>query len=264
MHEHDLSVAIEAARWGAAVVKETFGSVIGAEFKGNANPVTEVDRNSEDRILAVIRQHFPGDSVMAEESGGSVWDRGRVWLVDPLDGTVNFIHAIPHVSVSVALWIDGRPAAAVVIDVTRGEEFAATTDGGCRSGPDRVSVSLQTELHHSLIATGFAYDRNLHGASYAENLGNVLIRAQGVRRFGSAALDLGWVACGRYEGYWEFGVKPWDAAAGILLVAEAGGIVTNHHGDPYQLGESGIVASNGAIHDDLLAAVRIALPPHIR
>ncbi len=188
---------------------------------------------------------------------------GRVWLVDPLDGTVNFIHGIPHVSVSVALWNDAVPVAAAVIDVMRGEELTASEGGGAFSGSNPIAVSSQPAMSHSLIATGFAYDRNTHGVAYAANLGEVLTRAQGIRRLGSAALDFGWVAAGRYEGYWEFGLQPWDAAAGILLVTEAGGKVTNHRGEAFRLGDAGVVASNGLIHEDFVAAIRIALPPHI-
>jgi myo-inositol-1(or 4)-monophosphatase len=263
MYQKEVWVALKAARAGASVVRHAFGSNLDTLFKGDADPVTEIDHASEEHILNVLRHNFPDDSILAEESGGTGWDKGRVWLVDPLDGTVNFIHAIPHVSVSVALWNDGSPAVAVVIDVIRGEELTASEGGGAFSGANPMVVSPQPDLSHSLVATGFAYDRNVHGRAYAENMGHVLTRTQGIRRFGSAALDFGWVAAGRYEGYWEFGLKPWDAAAGILLVTEAGGRVTNHRGDAYRLGEPGVVASNGLVHDALVAAVNIAPPDHI-
>jgi myo-inositol-1(or 4)-monophosphatase len=264
MYQKEVWVALKAARAGAAVVRQAFGTNLDTQFKGDANPVTDIDHAAEEHVLNVIHHHFPEDSVLAEERGGGAWETGRVWLVDPLDGTVNFIHAVPHVSVSVALWCDGNPAAAVVIDVMRGEELAASKGGGAFSGSNPITVSTQTALSHGLIATGFAYDRNIHGRAYAENMGHVLTRVQGIRRLGSSALDFGWVAAGRYEGYWEFGLQPWDAAAGILLVTEAGGTVTNHRGEPFRLGDSGVVASNGWIHDDLLAAVQIAPPDHVR
>lgn len=264
MYQKEVWVALKAARAGAAVVRQAFGTNLDTRFKSDANPVTDIDHAAEEHVLNVISHHFPDDSVLAEERGGAAWNSGRVWLVDPLDGTVNFIHAVPHVSVSVALWCDGSPAAAVVIDVMRGEEITASKGGGVFSGSNPIAVSTQLELSHSLIATGFAYDRNVHGGAYAENMGHVLTRAQGIRRLGSSALDFGWVAAGRYEGYWEFGLQPWDAAAGILLVTEAGGRVTNHRGGAFQLGDSGVVASNGWIHDDLLAAVQIGPPDHIK
>lgn len=259
----DLDVAIDAARTGAAVVHAALGSVVGTRFKSDANPVTEVDHEAEEAIIAILRQLRPDDAVLAEESGGSGWERGRVWLVDPLDGTVNFIHGIPQISVSVALWIDGHPAVGVVRDVTRNEEFTAQAGAGAFLNHEPLRVSPEGSLEQSLIATGFPYDRNIHGQAYAENLGMVLTRVQGIRRLGSAALDLAWVACGRYEGYWEFGIRPWDTGAGVLLVAEAGGLVTNHRGSRYRLDDAGIVASNRAIHDDLLRAVRLAMPAHI-
>lgn len=272
MYEKELWVGLKAARAGAAVVREGFGTSVITEFKGEADPVTAIDRSSEQHVLAVIRHHFPNDHVLAEESAARAkgswehgsWERGRVWLVDPLDGTVNFIHAIPHVAVSVALWVDGQPAAGVIIDVMRGEELTASIGGGAFSGGNPIRVSPQPILSHSLVATGFAYDRNHHGLAYAENMGQVLTRAQGIRRFGSAALDFAWVACGRYEGYWEFGLKPWDMAAGVLLVAEAGGRVSSHIGAPHLLGDAGVVASNGAIHDELIGAVSVAVPRHLQ
>jgi myo-inositol-1(or 4)-monophosphatase len=264
MYSKEVWVALKAARAGASVVREAFGSNLDTQFKSDANPVTDIDHASEAHVLNVIRHHFPDDEVLAEESGGTAWDTGRVWVVDPLDGTVNFIHAIPHVSVSVALWIGGRPVAAVVIDVMRGEELTASEGGGTFSGSNPVAVSKQPAMSHSLVATGFAYDHNLHGIAYAGNMGQVLTQVQGIRRLGSAALDLGWVAAGRYEGYWEFGLQPWDAAAGLLLVTEAGGVVTNHRGGPFALDDAGVVASNGLIHADLLDAVQLGPPDHIR
>ncbi|MGH8957251.1 MAG: inositol monophosphatase family protein [Acidimicrobiia bacterium] len=258
----DLDVAVDAARTGAAIVYAAFGSIVGTRFKSDANPVTDVDNQAEEAIIALLRRLRPRDAILAEESGGAGWDEGRVWIVDPLDGTVNFIHGIPHVSVSVALWIDGRPSVGVIEDVTRHEEFIAQTGLGSTIEADPIEVSKEQRLKQSIIATGFPYDHNLHGEAYAENLGKVLTRVQGIRRLGSAALDLAWVACGRYEGYWEFGIRPWDTGAGVLLITEAGGTVTNHLGKPYRLDDAGLVVSNGSIHADLLAAVGLSIPGH--
>ena len=217
MYQKEVWVALKAARAGASVVRQAFGTSLDTQFKSDANPVTDIDHAAEDHVLNVISHHFPDDSVLAEESGGSAWEHGRVWLVDPLDGTVNFIHAVPHVSVSVALWCDGRPAAAAVIDVMRGEEIIASEGGGAFSGsnpmavshanrpvpqPDRDRICLRPQRSRRCL-------RREHGQRPD--------RVQGIRRLGSSALDFGWVAAGRYEGYWEFGLQPWDAAAGILL-----------------------------------------------
>ncbi|CAN5222634.1 inositol monophosphatase family protein [soil metagenome] len=251
----ELDVAIDAARIGAAVVQKALGTAITAEFKSDANPVTIVDQEAEAAIVEVISRWRPMDSVLAEEGGGSGWDQGRVWIIDPLDGTVNFIHAIPHISVSVALWIDGHAEVGVVLDVGRSEEFTARRGDGAWLNQTRLSVSTEAKLAASLVATGFPYDRNIHGRTYAAVLGEVLTRVQGIRRFGSAALDLAWVACGRFEGYWESGIQPWDAAAGVLLVAEAGGTVTDLHSLPHRLDAPVIVASNGRIHNELLDAI---------
>jgi myo-inositol-1(or 4)-monophosphatase len=296
VYEQELMVAGEAARAAAAVVLRGFGKATTTEFKGDANPVTAIDRAAEVAALAVIRASFPADAIVAEESADFMehpWEQGRAWLVDPLDGTVNFIHSVPQIAVSVALWVQGQPATAVIRDVITGEEFTAVRDGGAWRSPPRASstgrkagvgvgrrkaddgggwrpvrdtdprrlaVSNEKELAASLLATGFPYDRNQRGAVYARNLGDVLTRSQGVRRFGSAALDLAWVADGRYDGYWEFGLSPWDAAGGVLIVAEAGGRVSTADGDDYRLGAWGLVASNGRVHDDLLAAIQISMP----
>ena len=252
----DLAVAQEVGRAGAALVRQAIGQRVEAQFKSDANPVTEIDQAAERAMLEVLRRLRPRDAVLAEESGGDDWSSPRIWLIDPLDGTVNFIHGIPQVAVSVALWDQGVPQAAMIIDVHRHEEFTAVAGEGAQLNGSRLSVSAEAELGRAIIATGFPYDRDVHGREYARTMGEVLIRSQGVRRFGSAALDLAWVACGRYEGYWESGIQPWDAGAGVLLVTEAGGTVTNGDGGPHRLDDPVIVVSNGLIQADLLEAVR--------
>jgi myo-inositol-1(or 4)-monophosphatase len=251
----DLDVAVDAARAGAAVVGKAFGAPVDTQWKSDANPVTEIDRNAEAAIIEAISRFRPNDGFLAEETGGQGWVEGRVWIIDPLDGTVNFIHGIPHVSVSVALWVDGVPEVGVIYDVSRNEEFYGARGRGAWLNHEKIAVSAQSTFGESLLATGFPYDRNLHGRKYAAVLGEVLTRAQGIRRFGSAALDLAWVACGRYDGYWETGIAPWDSAAGVLLVHEAGGTVTNFEGASHRLDDSVIVTSNGLIHQALLDAI---------
>ena len=233
-------------------------------MKGVVDPVTAVDDAAEAAIFAAIEELAPGDSVLGEESGGSGWDSERVWIVDPLDGTVNFVHGIPHFSVSVAVWEDGEPRAGAVIDVMRGELFTAARGEGAWLNGKPMSVAAGREIGSAVIVTGFPYDRRGNAEAYARVVGKVLEQVQGVRRLGSAALDLAWVACGRYDGYWEYGLGPWDAAAGMLMVEEAGGTVTDHLGDRYRLDSRTIVAAAPAILGPLRETVAANLPDHLR
>lgn len=250
----DLEVALEAARAAGRIVSEA-GMPSGPEFKGRVNPVTEVDRAAERAITAILRARRPDDSILAEESGGARWDRGRVWIVDPLDGTVNFVHGVPQVAVSVALWVDGEPLIGTVLDVWKDEMFAAVRGGGATLGGRPIAVSSTSALSDALVGTGFPYDRQERAEFYAGVLGRVLARARGIRRIGSAALDLCWVAMGRFDAYWEYGLAPWDAAAAILVVTEAGGRHSATDGGPWTLGLSGLVASNGLVHRAMIDAV---------
>lgn len=252
----DLDVALEAARAGAEVVRAAFGKTADARFKTSAvDPVTETDKAAETAILDVIGWRRPDDVTLSEESGGAGWDGPRVWITDPLDGTVNFIHGFPHVAVSVALWDKGLPIAGVVIDVVHREEFTAVTGGGAFLNGEPIRVSDQTELVRSLIVTGFPYDRRENADRYTRVLKRVLSSIQGIRRTGSAALDMCYVACGRVDGYWEYGLGPWDAAASLIAVAEAGGTWTGFEGGAYRLGSDGVVVTNGLIHAQLTATV---------
>ncbi|MEX0795093.1 MAG: inositol monophosphatase family protein [Acidimicrobiia bacterium] len=264
MWEGDLWVALRAARAGAEEVLAGAGSAFLTQMKGVVDPVTEIDERAETAIRASIASHFPDDSLLGEEGGGEGWQQGRVWIIDPLDGTINFVHSLPHFSVSVALWDDGVPLIGVVIDVMRQEEFVAVRGEGARLNDLPIGVSETPSMNESVIATGFPYDRRQHAREYLEVVANVLEIAQGIRRLGSAALDLAWVACGRVDAYWEFGIKPWDAAAGTLLVAEAGGFVTDHRGASNNLDAGACIASNGNIHDELRAIVSSGMPEHLR
>lgn len=255
----DLSVAIAAARVGASIVGTAFGGAQEAEFKGAVDPVTEIDREAETAILELLAAERPDDGVLAEEGGGSTDLAGRHWIVDPLDGTVNFVHGIPQVSVAVGLYEDGHPLVGVVVDPVRGEEFTAAIGGGAHLNGDPITVSGRP-LSDGIIATGFPYDRRHQGGQYADIVGTVLGRARGIRRFGSAALDLSWVACGRLDGYWEFGLGPWDIAAGMALVLEAGGRVTDHRGTASTVFDSLFVAGGPSLQEDLRNLVGSALP----
>lgn len=251
----DIDVALIAAEAGAAVIREYFGTEVVPEWKGAVDPVTAVDRAAEGAILDVIRTHRPQDRILAEESGGSEWDQGRVWIVDPLDGTVNFVHGFPQVASSVGLRDDGGGVVGVVCSAINRETFSAVRGLGAMLNGERITVSSEIEPARSLIGTGFAYDRQTRAQSMADTLARVLTEFQGIRRVGSAALDLCWVATGRLDAYWEYGVKPWDTAAGALIVTEAGGHVTGFDNQAYALDDPGIVATNGKVHDALISAV---------
>lgn len=251
----DLQVALEAAAAGADVIRRYFGTGVTAEWKGEVDPVTAVDREAEAAVIDVIRRHRPDDSILAEESGGEDWDRGRVWIVDPLDGTVNFVHAFPQVATSVGLRHDGAGVVGVVADVVHGEVFSASSGDGAHLNGEPIRVSGQSSPARSLVGTGFSYERQRRAQEMANTLAGVLQRFQGIRRVGSAALDLCWVAAGRLDAYWEFGVRPWDTAAGALIVIEAGGRISRFDGSPYPLDDPGIVASNDLVHDALIEAL---------
>lgn len=257
----DLAVALAAARAGSDVVRRWFGHPPEPDFKGAVDPVTVADREAEEAVLAVLGRHRPADAVLSEEAGAAAGDAaGRRWVVDPLDGTVNFIHGVPHCAVSVALEDAAGPAAAAVVDVLRAEEFTASRGGGARCNGHPIAVSPQGDLRRALFSTGFPYDRQRRARVYTDAVAAVLGAAQGVRRSGSACLDLAWVACGRYEGHWEFNLQPWDVAAGILLVAEAGGRVTDAAGGSPRPSE--IVAANALLHEALRTLVADHRPAH--
>jgi myo-inositol-1(or 4)-monophosphatase len=258
---NDLDIARTAARAAGEAITGWFHRIGAPDLKGSVDPVTEADREAEERIVAVIRSERPDDGILAEEGSASEARSGRRWVIDPLDGTVNFVHGIPQVAVSVALEDDGGGLAAVVLDVFRGEEFAAERGAGATLDGSPITVSDGRELHEAVFSTGFAYDRQQHGAAYAAAMVAVMAEARGVRRLGSAALDLAWVSCGRYDGHWEFGLKPWDLAAGALLVREAGGIVTDSLGGPAR--PEDVVAAAPGVHERLRSIVAAHRPDHI-
>ena len=255
----DLHLAIEAARAAGDIVARFFGAPPDPEYKGKFDPVTVVDRAAEEAILGLIRTERPDDELLAEETGGAISD-GRHWIVDPLDGTVNFIHSIPQVSVSIALYDGDRAMVGVIYDPLRDELFTAVADEGARLNGHVISVSTESSLERSVVATGFPYDHDEHADDLSVVVREMLRRVNGIRRFGSAALDLAWVAAGRYEGYWELGIAPWDGAAGLLIVREAGGVVTDPYGRDSTPHMGLVVATNGAIHDEFRGVVESWMP----
>ncbi len=259
----DLEVALQAAASAATIVRNAFGSRPEVTYKGEVDPVTATDHAAERAVIEVIERARPSDAILAEESGGSSWRNGRVWICDPIDGTVNFLHGFPHVAVSVALWGDSAPIAGVVIDVARNEVFSAIAGAGSFLNGEPIGVSAVTEPKRALITTGFPYDRQNNAAAYLKPVEAVLSRYQGVRRVGSAALDLCWTAAGRVDGYWEYQLKPWDGAAGYLIVEEAGGRVTDINGRSRDLDAPTTIAGNPTIQADLLETVKPHIPGHL-
>jgi myo-inositol-1(or 4)-monophosphatase len=250
--------AVEIAREAGALVREHFGRVRSVEFKGVVDPVTEADTETEDLILERLRREFPEHRILAEESGGEEWGASGppIWLVDPIDGTNNFAHDFPHVGISLALVWEREPLVGVIYDPLRDELFAAAAGEGTTMNGEPVHVTETPSLADAFLATGFPYDRRTAADNNVQRLDHFLRRSQGVRRAGAATLDLAYVACGRFDGFWEIRLNPWDVAAGGLLVREAGGRATDFDGELDCLSGDAIVASNGHIHDEMLRVIR--------
>jgi myo-inositol-1(or 4)-monophosphatase len=254
---NDLELAREAAAIGAGIVADWADRFGGADLKGAVNPVTQADHESEQAILQLLAEHRPNDAIVGEEGANRAGTSGRRWLIDPLDGTVNFVHGVPQVAVTIAVEDDEGAIAGAIRDVFRGDEYTATRGGGAFRNGEPISTSGCSELSAALVATGFPYDRDEHGREYGRIVGEVLLSIQGLRRAGSAALDMAWVACGIYDGYFEQGFGPWDIAAGILLVREAGGVVTAFDGSTPVTTDvvSAAPGVHGALRDVVAAAV---------
>jgi len=259
-HNIVLQTAVSIAHEAGVIVRDSFPRTALAHvgFKGAVNPVTETDVAVEELIVARLRATFPDHRILAEEGDGDEWRVPGLplWLIDPLDGTNNFAHGFPHLGISLALLVESQPVVGVIHDPLRGETFAATVGGGTTLDGRPVHVSSVERLESAFLATGFPYDRRTAPDNNVERLDHFLRRSLGVRRAGAAVLDLAYVACGRLDGFWEIRLKPWDVAAGMLLVREAGGKVTDFEGGPDCLSGEFIVASNGYIHDEVLRVIR--------
>lgn len=258
----DLHVAIAAAQVGAEIIATYFGASPDPEYKGKFDPVTAVDHAAEEAIIDVISRARPDDPILAEEGGGTT-HAGRHWIIDPLDGTVNFVHGIPHVCVSVALYEGTKGLVGVVHDPLKDELFTAIDGGGARLNGHVISVSDTTNINRAIVATGFPYDHDIHAESLSIVVREMLREIAGLRRMGSAALDLAWVAAGRYDAYWEFGIAPWDGAAGMILVREAGGIVTDPFGRRSSPSMGLVVSTNGHLHDQIRSIVESWMPAEL-
>lgn len=239
------------AREAGALLMHYFNERVKIEYKGEADLVTVADRKSEALIRERIQALWPDHDILGEEQGLSDTGSDYRWYIDPLDGTTNFAHGYPVFCVSMALQHKGEMIAGLCFDPTRGEMFTAEKGRGASLNGARIHVSKTAALAESLVATGFpSHKRHKNPNIFFYH--QITLRTHGVRRAGSAALDLCSVACGRFDGFWEFNLNPWDTAAGVLMVEEAGGRVSDFHGGPFQLNSRETLASNGVMHDALL------------
>jgi len=253
--------AIGFAREAGAIVREGYGRIHAPERKGRIDLVTEYDRRSEECLIRRIGERFPGHRVLAEESGDNDRHAAVRWVIDPLDGTTNFAHNYPFFCVSVGAEVDGELAAGVVFDPVRDELFAAARGAGATLDGRPIRVSGIGRVEDALLVTGFPYSVREHPGTILPAFHAFLVRAQGVRRDGSAALNLCYLACGRFDGFWEGHLSPWDMAAGVLIVREAGGIVSDYAGGEFRLDGRQILASNGALHEEMIGILREAGGP---
>jgi myo-inositol-1(or 4)-monophosphatase len=257
--ENFLSVAWEAAAAAGALMQERWQEPKDIDYKGAIDLVTSLDRESERRIVAVLRKNFPDHSVLAEEETDFLGSQSsHRWIIDPLDGTTNFAHSYPHFCVSIALQRDGEVILGLVYDPLREECFRAVKGQGAKLNEMSLRISAVKELDKALLATGFPYDQREKADFYLGFFKAFMTRSQGIRRAGSAALDLCYVACGRLDGFWELKLRPWDTAAGVLIVEEAGGRVTDLSGTQFSIWGEETLASNGAIHDEMIAVAKSA------
>lgn len=251
-----LRAAVRACRAAGRIQRAAFGSSFAVEHKGEIDLVTAVDRRCERAILAIIGRAFPGHGVLAEESDPRGGDAEHLWVIDPLDGTTNYSRGFPYFCVSVALARAGRVIVAAVLQPLLGELFTAIRGRGAYLNGRRLCVSGQAHLDQSFLATGFPYDIRGGRRTNLDHFTRFATRCLAVRRAGAAALDMAYVAAGRFDGFWELKLRPWDIAAAALLIEEAGGRVTGLSGRPWRLPVRDIVASNGRVHKAMIAVLR--------
>ena len=260
-----LNIAVKAARRAGNIIVRASRNldIVAVQEKAANDFVTEVDREAEQAIIRTLREAYPGHSILAEESGAS-GESEHQWIIDPLDGTTNFLHGYPQYSVAIALRHRGVVTQAVIYDPTRNDLFTATRGRGAFMNDQRMRVSKRSTLKASLLGTGFPFRQLEHLDTYLAILRDMMKGAAGVRREGSAALDLAYVAAGRLDGFWEFGLSPWDMAAGALLISEAGGLVGDLTGENRYLETGNIVCGNPRIFVELLQAISPHLTPALK
>ncbi len=260
--EKDLKAALaaagDAAKAAGDLIRDNWRRPGEVRSKSNAiDLVTSVDHRSEELIVDTLQRQFPDHSILAEEMTARTGPQSQHrWIIDPLDGTTNFVHSYPQCSVSIALERDGRIVLGLVYDPLRNETFHALEHEGAFLNGSRITISQVAKLDKALLATGFPYDRKEKGDFYLDFFKSFMLSCQGIRRAGSAALDLCYVACGRVDGFWEFKLRAWDTAAGSLIVREAGGTVTDFAGKEFSIWGEQTLASNRRIHPEMLAVIQ--------
>jgi myo-inositol-1(or 4)-monophosphatase len=256
-----LQLAVDTALEAGRFLKMNIGKYKQLERKHGeeSNLVTEIDKKAEHLIIEKIKQRYPQHSFLGEESGIHTSDSEFKWVIDPLDGTTNFTHGLPIFCTSIALEHNGEIILGVIYDPNSEELFTGEKGKGAYLNSRKMRVSDTRSLMESLIVTGFPYDIKKNPYNAVEHFSNVLMESQAVRRLGSAALDLSYVACGRFDGFWEVTLNPWDMAAGVLFVQEAGGKFTNFKGFPSDIYNPNVLATNGRIHDQLVGVLRKGL-----
>lgn len=264
-----LNIATQAARAAGSFIlsqQENIGQ-LNIEYKGTNDYVSEVDKHAENIIIQTIKKYYPEHQIFAEESGleNSSDHTSEVrWIIDPLDGTTNFLHQFPQYCVSIAVEVKGRLEHAAIFDPTRDEMFTASRGQGAKLNDFRIRVSPQKTLENALLATGFPYHDFSYIDAYMESFKTFMTSTAGIRRPGSAALDLAYVACGRVDGFWEMNLKPWDIAAGALLVREAGGLSTDFKGGDEFLKHGNIIAANPKIFKEMAQVIGKTIPKELR
>ena len=255
-----LNFAIQTARDAGHILAERLGRSIQISNKGEIDLVTEADLAAERLIIERIKSYYPRHAILSEEAGAfdvSVAQRSDWrWIIDPLDGTTNYAHAYPCFCVSIGLERAGTLELGVIYDPLRDEMFAAQRGEGATLNGRRIHVSEIDEINRAMLCTGFPYDVR-ERSDFARHFANFIMYAQAVRRDGSAALDLAYVACGRFDGFWEEGLRPWDVAAGVLLIEEAGGRISHYDGSPFNIYTPPILASNGLVHEAMMRVLAL-------
>lgn len=251
-----LKNAEEAALAGGKVLMEYFEKPFDIEFKGDANLVTVADRRSEEAIVSIITKYYPGHQILAEEGTTNNNISEYRWIIDPLDGTTNFAHSLPIFAVSIGLELNGNMVMGVVYDPVRGECFTAMEGCGAYLNGKAIHVSKADTLDKSLLATGFPYDRRINPDEYLLYFREFLKTAQEIRRPGAATIDMCYVASGRFDGFWEPKLQPWDIAASAVIVKEAGGRLSDYKGGEFSIYGKETVASNGKIHGEMIEVLR--------
>ena len=250
-------VGIAAAYKGGNVLRSHYGKIAKIDKKGDIDLVTEADTKSEKIIIETIKKLFPDHSILAEESGWNTGEADHQWFIDPLDGTTNFAHGLGLFSISIAFALNGETVLGIVLIPETREMFTAVKDKGAELNGRPINVSASKTVSESLLITGFPYDLMDVLNPLMIRFANCLKASQGVRRLGSAAIDLCFVACGRFDGFWEQNLKPWDTAAGEFIAREAGAMITDFSNNPFSVNNKEILATNGNIHKEMLSLLQI-------